>query len=113
MKRSLAILVIAFSTALVALGAAAPAGAGGQAGYGCPPTFQGVNLDQYLNLPRVYEGLLAGAFTRDSRISAFNSVDLNRDGVICAQDVATLNGNADGWQYFYNIVDDNAAASTG
>jgi hypothetical protein len=112
-KHLLATLAIGFSTALAALGAATPAGAGGKPSYGCPPTFQGVSLDQYLNLPRVYAGLVAGALTRDSRISAFNSVDLNRDGVICAQDVATLNGSADGWQYFYNIVDDNASGPTG
>jgi hypothetical protein len=39
MKRSLTVLGIAFSAALVALGAAAPAGAEGQAGFGCSPGF--------------------------------------------------------------------------
>jgi hypothetical protein len=39
----------------------------------------------------------------------FNSVDHNDNGVICFQDVGALNGGASIWQYFYNVVDDNAS----
>lgn len=104
---------------LLALGAgllAAPsAGAGGQAGYGCPPSFDvgGVNLQQFLALPRHQAGLAAGAFGEDFLLSVFSKVDHNGDGVICAKDVAALNGGVSFWQYVYNLADDNASATSG
>jgi hypothetical protein len=104
---------------LLAVGAAllvAPgAGAGGQAGFGCSPGFDvgGVTLVEYLNLPRNQAGFAAGAFTVANRTANFSSTDSNGDGVICVKDVAALNGDAGPWPFFYNVVDDNASASTG
>ena|SRR5436305_5263232 len=104
---------------LVAIGAAllaAPsARAGGQAGYACSPGFDlgGVTSQQFVNLPRNQAGLAAGAYDQSSLASKFNTLDHNGDGVICVKDVATLNGDAGPWQYFYNTVDDNASAPTG
>jgi hypothetical protein len=88
-----------------------PAVAGGHAGYGCPPAFDlgGLTLPETLALPRIQAGLAAGAYTLGDHTAVFNSVDHNANGVICFQDVAALNGGASFWQYFYNVVDDNAS----
>ena len=45
----------------------------------------------------------------EDHTAVFNSVDHNENGVICFQDIAALNGGASFWQYFYNVVDDNAS----
>jgi hypothetical protein len=88
-----------------------PALAGGRAGYGCPPAFElgGLTLPETLALPRIQAGLAAGAYTVEDHTAVFNSVDHNENGVICFQDIAALNGGASFWQYFYNVVDDNAS----
>jgi hypothetical protein len=85
--------------------------AGGRAGYGCPPAFDlgGLTLPETLALPRIQAGLAAGAYTVEDHNAVFNSVDHNANGVICFKDVAALNGGASIWQYFYNVVDDNAS----
>jgi hypothetical protein len=57
-------------------------------------------------------GLAAGAYTAEDHIAVFTSVDHNDNGVVCFKDVAALNGgagDASGWQYLYNLVDDNAS----
>ena len=114
MKHLLATLAVGFSTALVALGAATPAGAGGQAGFGCSPGFDvgAVTWEQYLNLPRNQAGLAAGKYTEDDlRSKKFDPTDVNRDGVICVKDVAGAVGSGATpiWQYFYDIVDNDAS----
>jgi hypothetical protein len=88
-----------------------PAVAGGRAGYGCPPAFDlgGLTLPETLSLPRIQAGLAAGVYTVEDHTAVFNSVDRNDNGVICFQDVGALNGGASIWQYFYNVVDDNAS----
>ena len=88
-----------------------PAMAGGRAGSGCPPAFDlgGLTLPETLALPRIQAGLAAGAYTVEDHTAVFNSVDHNENGVICFQDIAALNGGASFWQYFYNVVDDNAS----
>jgi hypothetical protein len=91
-----------------------PAVAGGRAGYGCPPAFDlgGLTLPETLTLPRIQAGLAAGAYTEADHTAIFNSVDHNDNGVVCFKDVAALNGgaaDASGWQYLYNLVDDNAS----
>jgi hypothetical protein len=85
--------------------------AGGRAGYGCPPAFDlgGLTLPETLALPRIQAGLAAGVYTVEDHTAVFNSVDHNDNGVICFQDVGALNGGASIWQYFYNVVDDNAS----
>jgi hypothetical protein len=105
-------LLAAVATLLAAPGARA----GGHAGFGCSPGFDigAVTLQEYVNLPRNQAGLAAGKYTLyDLEHSKFDPTDLNPDGVICVKDVATLNGDADGWRYYYDIVDDNASAPTG
>jgi hypothetical protein len=91
-----------------------PAVAGGRAGYGCPPAFDlgGLTLPESFGLPRIQAGLAAGAYTAEDHIAVFNSVDHNDNGVVCFKDVAALNdgaADASGWQYLYNLVDDNAS----
>jgi hypothetical protein len=106
-------------TLLAAVGAAllvAPSTeAGGQAGYGCPPSFGvgAVTLQQFIDLPRHQAGLQAGAFDEGFLVSVFNKINHNGDDLVCAEDVAALNGGASFWQYVYNVVDDNASAPTG
>ena len=114
MKHLLATLAITFSTALVALGAATPARAT-KPSYGCPPGFIGpLTLQQYLGLPRNVAGFAAGAYDVENRTSAFKGTDLNHDGMICAKDVAASVGSGATriWQYFYDIVDNNASVPT-
>jgi hypothetical protein len=43
-------------------------------------------------------------------MASFAQWDKNGDGVTCIKDVATLNGAAGPWRYFYNIGDDNSAS---
>jgi hypothetical protein len=91
-----------------------PAAAGGRAGYGCPPAFDlgGLTLPESFGLPQIQAGLAAGAYTAEDHIAVFNSVDHNDNGVVCFKDVAALNdgaADASGWQYLYNLVDDNAS----
>ena len=91
-----------------------PAVAGGRAGYGCPPAFDlgGLTFPETLTLPRIEAGLAAGAYRVEDHTAVFNSVDHNANGVVCFKDVAALNdgaGEASGWQYLYNLVDDNAS----
>jgi hypothetical protein len=108
----LMILLLAVGAALLS---APGAMAAGQAGYGCSPGFGvgAVTLEQYLNLPRNQAGLAAGAYNESTLVSKFNATDPNGNGVICVKDVAALNGNAGPWQYFYDIVDDNASVPAG
>jgi hypothetical protein len=116
MKRMLAKLGIVVPAAIVALGGAGPSAAAGKPSYGCPPGFIGpVTLQQYLELPRNQAGFGAGAYDVANRTSAFNAIDLNHDGMICAKDVAASVGSGANpiWQYFYNIVDDDASVPTG
>jgi hypothetical protein len=105
------ILLLAVAAALLA---APTAGAGGQAGSGCPPAFGlgGLTLDQSLALPRIQAGLAAGVYDVATLTSVFNATDKNGDGVICFQDVGALNGGAGGFTYAYNIVDNNASVPT-
>ena len=115
MKHLIATLAVGFSMALASLCVAIPAGAGGKPSYGCPPGFMGpLNLQQYLGLPRNREGFVAGVYDVENRTSAFNGIDLNGDGMICAKDVAASVGSGATpiWQYFYNIVDDDSSAPT-
>jgi hypothetical protein len=108
-------LLLTVACLLVLSGALlSPAMAGGRAGYGCPPAFDlgGLTLAESFALPRIEAGLEAGAYTADDHIAVFNSVDHNDNGVICFKDVAALNDGANeasGWQYLYNVVDDNAS----
>jgi hypothetical protein len=96
---------------ILSVASLSPAMAGGRAGYGCPPAFDlgGLTLPETLALPRIQAGLAAGAYTMEDHTAVFNSVDHNENGVICFQDIAALNGGASFWQYFYNVVDDNAS----
>jgi hypothetical protein len=117
-KHLLATLAVGFSTALVVLGAATPAGAGGQAGFGCSPGFDvgAVTWEQYRDLPRNQAGLAAGQYSmEDLRNDKFVPTDHNGDGLICVKDVAaSVGGGATHiWQYFYDIVDNNASVPTG
>jgi hypothetical protein len=109
-------LILTIACLLVLSGALlSPAVAGGRAGYGCPPAFDlgGLTLPETLTLPRIQAGLDAGVYTVEDHIAVFTSVDHNNNGVICFQDVGALNGGASIWQYFYNVVDDNASVPDG
>lgn len=111
-SRVVVILLLAVSATLLA---PPSAWAGGHAGYGCPPGFDvgGLTFAQNLNLPRIQAGLAAGAFDEEFLLSVFSSVDHNGDGVVCFKDVASLNGGVSIWQYFYNLVDNNASVPAG
>jgi hypothetical protein len=115
MTRGLRVGLLLLLAAAPTLLTAPSAMAAGQAGYGCAPGFDvgGVTLNQFLSLPRNLAGLAAGTYDESSLASKFKTIDHNGDGTICVKDVATLNGNAGPWPYFYNIADDNASASTG
>jgi hypothetical protein len=109
------LLLIPAAVAAVATMAVSPAGAGGQAGYGCPSGFDlgGLTNDQGLALPRVQAGLAAGVFDVAGLTAYFNKVDHNGNSVVCFKDVGALNGGQAIWAYAYNIVDDNASVPSG
>jgi hypothetical protein len=109
MKRTM--IAAAACALLLSVAPLSPAVAGGRAGYGCPPAFGlgGLTLPETLALSRIQAGLAAGVYTVEDHTAVFNSVDHNANGVICFQDVGALNGGASSWQYFYNVVDDNAS----
>jgi hypothetical protein len=104
-------LLAALAAICISLIAASPVEAGGQAGFGCPPSFDvgEVTLEQTLGLPRIQAGLAAGAFTATDIEFLFNAIDHNGDGILCLQDLGALNGGVSRWQYFYNGVDNNAS----
>jgi hypothetical protein len=108
-------LLLTVACLLVLSGALlSPAVAGGRAGSGCPPGFDlgGLTLAESFGLPRIQAGLAAGAYTAEDHIAVFTSLDHNDNGVVCFKDVAALNNGANeasGWQYLYNLVDDNAS----
>ena len=89
----------------------APAGAGGEAGYGYSAGFDlgALTLNQGLALPRIQAGLTAGVFDTAGLTAGFNRVDRNGDRLLCFKDVGALNGSAANWVYTYNIVDNNAS----
>ena len=89
---------------------ASPVGAGGKAELGCAPAFDigAVTLEEALALPRLREGLEAGAFTASDIAALFVAIDHNGDGVLCFKDVGALNDGASHWQYFYNGVDNKS-----
>jgi hypothetical protein len=112
MRRTL--LVIAACLLVLSMAPVSPAAAARRAGSGCPPAFDlgGLTLAESVALPRIQAGLAAGAYTEEDHIAVFNSVDHNANGVVCFKDVAALNDGANeasGWQYLYNLVDDNAS----
>jgi len=115
LRRRIALSV--FFAVMVAAAAltVSPAGAGGQAGYGCPVGFDlgGLTQEQGLALPRIQAGLAAGVFDVVDLTAGFNKVDHNGDGVVCVKDVGALNGGQAIWAFTYNIVDDNASVPSG
>jgi hypothetical protein len=112
MRRTL--LVVAACLLVLSVTPLSSAAAGGRAGSGCPPAFDlgGLTLAESFGLPRIQAGLAAGAYRAEDHVAVFNSVDHNDNGVVCFKDVAALNDGANeasGWQYLYNLVDDNAS----
>jgi hypothetical protein len=95
--------------------AVSPAGAGGEAGYGCSVGFDlgALTSEQGLALPGIQAGLTAGVFDVAGLNAAFNKVDHNGDGLVCFKDVGALNGGQAIWAFAYNIVDDNASVPSG
>lgn len=79
----------------------------------CPPAFDlgAKTLAETLALPKVVAGIAAGAFTAAGVQAAFQATDKNDDGKICLQTVprsGVTPNPASGWQYAYNIADNNA-----
>lgn len=111
------LLVIGASTAVsaVALLAAPTAGAGGQAGYGCPTGFDPtpLTLQQALGLPKIQAGIQAGIGTQAGFAAFFNKADHNGNHLLCVKSnpVGNANGDPSNWVYSYNFSDDNSAAA--
>lgn len=111
-----AIAVLAF--ALILLAVPQVARAEGKPRIACPPGFDlgGLTFDEALQLPNVQAGLAAGFYDEEFVAEVHEAVDANRDGVICFQTIpasgATPNP-ASNWQYFYNVVDNNASVPSG
>lgn len=106
---------IAFlALALTVLAVPQVARAEGNPRMACPPGFDlgGLTFEQALQLPNAQAGLAAGFYDEEFVAEVHDAVDANRDGVICFQTIpasgATPNP-ASNWQYFYNVVDNNAS----
>ena len=103
---------------LLAVGAALlvtpSAGAGGQAGYGCPPTFHSYTITDTLSLPRIQAGLDEGIYTEADVLAVLGAINHNGNDAVCVQIVPAGNSSVvpAPWQYHYNIVDDNASVPT-
>jgi len=93
---------------------AAPAGAGGPPEKTCPPGFNlgALSLEQRLQLPKVQAALADGIVTIEQIKAGAAAADKNRNGLLCVQDIPQANNAAPaaGFEYFYNLSDDNAAA---
>lgn len=80
---------------------------------GCPPGFDvgALTFEESLALPRIQSGLLDGFYTLDQLEAGFASFDKNGDGEICFQEsLGSSKANpASGWQYLYNVVDNNSS----
>ena len=110
------ILVVAMALAGALLLPAATAFAGGRAGTGCPPSFGlgAQTLAQALELPRTIAALDAGEYDEAFVVDVFTAVDANENGLVCYQDVPQraehAQGPGGGYQYYYNLIDDQSAA---
>lgn len=83
---------------------------------GCPVGFNegALTLEQRLALPLVQAGLAAGAYTVEGLQAITAFIDKNQNGLVCVQVIEVRLDRAaaaSGWQYFANVVDDNAALS--
>jgi hypothetical protein len=88
----------------------------GKPSYTCPPGFNlgALTFEQALQLPRIQAGLAAGVYTAEDLAAFYDAEDTNGNGVICFQSIPPVETNpSSGWQYLYNIVEDNASVPTG
>ncbi|MBW3608785.1 MAG: hypothetical protein KY463_10580 [Actinobacteria bacterium] len=96
------------------LAAATPAGAAGPPEKTCPPGFNlgALSLEQRLQLPKVQAALEDGIVTLEQIKAGAAAIDKNGNGLLCVQDIPQANNAAPaaGFEYFYNLSDDNAAA---
>jgi hypothetical protein len=113
-RRAMALLAFA----LIVLATPRVAHAGGKPRIACPPGFDlgGLTLEQALQLPNVQAGLAAGVYDEEFVAEVQDAVDANGDGLICFQTIpasgATPNP-ASNWQFFYNVVDNQASVPSG
>jgi hypothetical protein len=100
--------------AVALLAAAAPAGAAKPPKTTCPPGFNlgALSLDERLELPKVKAALDDGIITLEQIKAGAARADKNENGLLCVQDIEQANSAAPaaGFDYFYNLSDDNAAA---
>jgi hypothetical protein len=109
--------MVAVSYAVLGLAVAvAPASAEGRPETTCPKAFNlgALTLAQRLQLPKVQAGLEAGIYTLEDLIAGTEFLDHNGNGLLCVQDIPQWDNAAapSGFDYFGNVVDDNAAAHT-
>jgi hypothetical protein len=104
------LLTLALVSVTAAL-AASSAGAGGQAGYTCPPGFNlgAKNLADYLLLPRTHAAIVDGFATEDEIVASFHDADRNGDGYLCVQLSEGKQKYGPYSVYYYNVTDDNAS----
>jgi hypothetical protein len=108
--------IVFLALALVVVATPQVARAGGKPSYTCPPGFDlgGLTVEQALQLPRIQAGLVAGVYTEEDLAAFYDNADGNGNGVICFQSIPPVETNpASGWQYLYNIVEDNASVPSG
>jgi hypothetical protein len=102
---------LVLTIAVLALAAASSAAAE-KPSYGCPPGFNigAVNFDDYIQLPRTDAAIEAGLTTEQEVRGFLTQVDKNANGVVCVQlSRGKVEGNNPFGEFFYNLVDDNAA----
>jgi hypothetical protein len=113
-RRAMALLAFA----LIVLATPRVAHAGGKPRIACPPGFDlgGLTLEQALQLPNVQAGLAAGVYDEEFVAEVQDALAANGDGLICFQRIpasgATPNP-ASNWQFFYNVVDNQASVPSG
>ena len=81
----------------------------------CPPAFHlgALTFEEALALPATQRGLADGIYTVADLEVIFDSVDANNSNLVCFQDLYSIADErpnpASGWQYNFNIIDDNAS----
>ena len=82
---------------------------------GCPPSFDlgGLTLEVALQLPNIQAALADGVDTIEGLTAAFETLDINGDGIVCFKSYSSNANEVTLQQYAYNAADNNASVPSG
>jgi hypothetical protein len=111
MRRAVVVMVV---TAL-AVSLAPQSALAAKPSRGCPPSFDlgGLTLELALQLPNIQAALADGVDTIEGLTAAFETLDINGDGIVCFQSYSSNANEMTLQQYAYNAADNNASVPSG